>query len=79
MYNWDTLAMVEKIQTLKQPYQGNAVQWLQAYISMPIENLEPDLEKFLGGLSPFVRQRFVSHVITVLDDAVRFFGRQVIT
>jgi hypothetical protein len=79
MYNWDTLAMVERIQTLRQPYQGNAVQWLQAYMRRPIDNLEPDLEKFLGGLSPFVRERFVDHVIIVLDDAVRFFGTEVIT
>lgn len=66
--------MVERIETLRQPYRGNAVQWLQAYISMPIDDLEPDLERFLGGLTPFVRERFVHHVITVLDDAVRFFG-----
>ncbi len=67
-------ALVQRINSLREPYRRNAIAWLETCTKQPLEDVPVDLMAFLENLSPSVRDRFVLHTRLVLDDAVRFFG-----
>ncbi|MEW6567178.1 MAG: hypothetical protein AB1449_03250 [Chloroflexota bacterium] len=74
-YRWaQAEALVQRINSLREPYRGNAIAWLEACTKQRIEDVSSDLATFLESLNPTVRDRFVLHTRLILDDAVRFFG-----
>lgn len=66
--------LLERINSLREPYRRNAIAWLEHCTQKPITDVSEDLVIFLDGLSPAVRERFVFSTRLVLDDAVRYFG-----
>ena len=69
-------ALVQRINSLREPYRRNAIAWLEHCTHIQICDLDEDLLRFLEGLSPCVRDRFMYSTRMVLDDAVRHFGRE---
>jgi hypothetical protein len=68
--------MVRQIESLNEPYRGNALHWLEGYLRRPITDLDKDIHQFVGALNPIVRDRFIVHTWLVLEDAVRYFGKR---
>ena len=66
-----------QIQTLPDPYRGNAIEWLQACTQSPLENLEEDIELFLQRLHPTVRDQFIIQTNRLLDTARYYFGAHI--
>jgi hypothetical protein len=74
-YRWTQAeALVERINSLREPYRGNAIAWLERCTHQPLKDVGKDLYLFLDGLNPAVRDRFMYHTRMILDDAIRFFG-----
>jgi hypothetical protein len=74
-YRWSQAeALVERINALREPYRQNAIAWLEQCTQHPLTNVAEDLFRFLDGLNPIVRDRFMFHTRVILDDAVRYFG-----
>ena len=71
---WDTRVVVEQIESLREPYRGNLITWLERFTMEPIQDLDVDLHKFFTRLNPVVREEFVNQTRLLLQDAVRFFG-----
>lgn len=63
-----------QIQTLPDPYRGNAIEWLRACTQSPLENLEEDIEVFLQRLHPRVRDQFILQTHRLLDTARYYFA-----
>jgi hypothetical protein len=63
-----------QIQTLPDPYRGNAIEWLRTCTQSPLENLEEDIELFLQRLHPTVRNQFLIQTHRLLDTAKYYFG-----
>jgi len=63
-----------QIQTLPDPYRGNAIEWLRSCTQTPMENLEEDIDGFLKRLHPRVREQFVMQTRRLLDTASFYFG-----
>ncbi len=71
---WDTRVVVAQIESLREPYRGNFLAWLERFTMEPIGDLDSDLHKFFTRLNPVVREEFVAQTRLLLQDAVRFFG-----
>jgi len=79
VYRWTQAeALVERINSLREPYRGNAIAWLERCTHQPLKDVGKDLYRFLDGLNPAVRERFVYHTRAILDDAIRFFGESAV-
>ena len=63
-----------RIDTLPDPYKGNAIEWLRSCTQSPLENLEEDIESFLQRLHPRVRDQFIIQTSRLLDTATFYFG-----
>ena len=62
------------IESLREPYRQNAIEWLQMYTQHPMRDPCADILRFLSGLSPAMREDFIHHASQVLEEAVRYFG-----
>ena len=62
------------IDSLREPYRQNAIQWLEACTAREINNLDVDLADFFDGLHPETRREYVSSLQVLLRDAVEHFG-----
>jgi hypothetical protein len=69
-------ALVERVNSLREPYRQNAILWLEHCTRQPLRNFRHDLHQFVDGLTPSVRERFVIQTKMVLEDALRYFGEQ---
>lgn len=67
-------SIVGQIQTLPDPYRGNAIEWLKTCTQSPLDNLEEDIEAFLQRLHPRVRDQFIIQTNRLLDTARYYFG-----
>ena len=63
-----------QIETLPDPYRGNAIEWLRSCTQTPLDNLEEDIDHFLLRLHPRVRNQFVMQTRRLLDTAKFYFG-----
>ncbi|TFH32486.1 MAG: hypothetical protein E4G99_12680 [Anaerolineales bacterium] len=63
-----------QIETLLDPYRGNAIEWLRSCTQSPLENIAEDMECFLQRLHPNVRDQFVIQTRRLLDTASFYFG-----
>lgn len=63
-----------RIETLPDPYKGNAIEWLKSCTQSPLENLEDDIDTFLQRLHPRVRDQFITQTSRLLDTARFYFG-----
>jgi hypothetical protein len=63
-----------QIETLPDPYRGNAIEWLRSCTQSPLDDLEEDMERFLARLHPKVRDQFVVQTCRLLDTAKFYFG-----
>jgi len=66
--------LVERVDSLREPYRRNAILWLEHCTRQPLPNFQQDLHQFMEGLTPSVREEFVIQTKMVLEDAVRYFG-----
>lgn len=66
--------LVDRLETLCEPYRQNAISWLQLCTQSPMEDPRAEILHFLTDLNPIVRESFVLHAGRVLDEAVRHFG-----
>jgi hypothetical protein len=66
--------LVDRLDTLCEPYRQNAIAWLQLCTQTPMEDPRAEILHFLSDLNPIVRDSFVLHAGRVLDEAVRHFG-----
>jgi hypothetical protein len=66
--------LVDRLDTLGEPYRQNAISWLQLCTQSPMEDPRAEILHFLTDLNPIVRESFVLHAGRVLDEAVRHFG-----
>lgn len=70
----DVVAILDRITTLEEPYQQNAVEWLGDFTNCCIADLQSDMPLFLGTLKPIVRRNFMRFVCLVLDEAAEHFS-----
>lgn len=76
-YRWAQAEdLVERLNALREPYRRNAIAWLEDSTHHRFANVSEDLFDFLNSLSPALRDGFMCHTRTLLDDAVRFFGEE---
>ena len=73
--DWEAQMLTERITALGEPYRKNTITWLEACTQKPMLDLPTDLRGFLGGLHPIVRESFVLHTRSILDEALVHFGR----
>lgn len=66
--------LVDRLETLCEPYRQNAISWLQLCTQSPMEDPRAEILHFLKDLNPIVRETFVLHTGRVLEEAVRHFG-----
>jgi hypothetical protein len=66
--------LVDRLETLCEPYRSNAISWLQLCTQSPMEDPRVEILCFLSNLNPIVRESFVLHAGRVLEEAVRHFG-----
>ena len=66
--------LVERVDSLREPYRHNAILWLEHCARQPLPDFKRDLHEFIEGLSPSVRERFVIETQLVLEDALRYFA-----
>ena len=67
-------ALVERVNSLREPYRQNAILWLAHCTRQPMTDFQRELHLFINGLTPTVRERFVIQTRMVLEDACRYFG-----
>ena len=76
-YRWAQAEdLVRRLNALREPYRGNAIAWLEHSTHHRFTNVSEDLLDFLDSLSPALRDGFMSHTRTIIDDAIRFFGEE---
>ncbi len=68
--------LVDRIESLQEPYRRNTIAWLESLTQEPISNLPRDIHTFLEGLNPVLREHFILNTWLILDKAVRFFGKE---
>jgi hypothetical protein len=66
--------MVLKIDSLRDPYRGNLLRWLERFTMEPLQELDADLHRFFLQLNPVVREEFASEARRLLEEAARYFG-----
>ena len=70
----DSTQLIDRIDSLPNPYRDNAIEWLEMCTQEPMINLKIDMIRFLGKLHPAVRRQFVVHTGRLLDTAVHYFS-----
>lgn len=71
---WDSQTMVAKIESIREPYRGHLLHWLERFTVQPILELDGDLHRFFLQLNPVVREEFASEARRLLEEAVHHFG-----
>jgi hypothetical protein len=66
--------LTQSINSLREPYRRNAIEWLEACSQRSLQDLSQDLGAFLADLHPIVRESFVAFSRQLFDDARRYFG-----
>jgi hypothetical protein len=67
--------LAAQLDDIREPYRQNAIAWLETCTQRRLTLPRRDLLAFLEELHPFVRADFLRHTGSVLDDAVRHFGK----
>jgi hypothetical protein len=70
----DSTQLIDRIDSLPNPYRENAIEWLEMCTQEPMSDLRLDMTRFLGKLHPAVRRQFVIHTGRLLDTAVHYFS-----
>ena len=74
-YQVGAAAIMERLNALPAPYQGNALDWLRNCTQSPMEDPEHEIDRFLDRLPPSARATFVFHTGKLLETALTSFGR----
>jgi hypothetical protein len=74
-WEWEAQMLAERVAALGEPYRRNTITWLESCTQKPMLDVQADLRGFLVGLHPIVRESFVLHTQSILDEALMYFGR----
>jgi len=74
-WDWEAQMLADRVAALGEPYRKNTITWLESCTQKPMLDLHSDLQGFLVGLNPIVRESFVLHTRWILDEALMHFGR----
>ena len=67
--------IASSLDQLNEPFRRNAIHWLESCVAKPLEDVADDLTKYFRQLKPDMRDRTMSSLEFVLQEAVRKFGR----
>jgi hypothetical protein len=67
--------LVNRIDSLREPYRKNAIEWVERCAEQRISDLPRDIRRVLRKMPPVKREKFYSRTVQVLDDAVQHFSR----
>jgi hypothetical protein len=67
-------ALVDRLDSLREPYRGNAIAWIERCAARRFTDLDQDLGQFLDELNPDLRDEYLLNMNMILDDAVKYFG-----
>ncbi len=70
----DPTQLIDRIDSLPNPYRANAIEWLEMCTQEPMSNLKIDMIRFLEKLQPAVRRQFIIHTSRLLETAVHYFS-----
>ncbi len=70
----DSTQLIDRIDSLPNPYRDNAIEWLEMCTQEPMSDLRTDMVRFLRKLNPAVRRQFVVHTGRLLDTAIHYFS-----
>jgi hypothetical protein len=70
----DAEALVDRLDSLQEPYRGNAIAWIERCAARPFTDLGQDISQFLDELNPDLRDEYLLNMSMILDDAVKYFG-----
>jgi hypothetical protein len=74
-WDWEARMLAERVAALGEPYRKNTITWLESCTQKPMLDVQADLRGFLVALHPIVRESFVLHTQSILDEALTHFGR----
>jgi hypothetical protein len=67
-------ALVDRLDSLREPYRGNAIAWIERCAARTFTDLNEDIGQFLDELNPDLRDEYLLNMSMILDDAVKYFG-----
>ena len=71
----DAGILVDRIDSLREPYRKNAIEWVESCANQAISDLPRDIRRMLRKMPAVRRKAFIDRTVEVLDGAVRHFGR----
>ncbi len=67
-------SLVDRLDSLREPYRGNAIAWIERCAARRFTDLGQDIGQFLDELNPDLRDEYLLNMSMILDDAVKYFG-----
>jgi len=67
-------ALVNRLDSLREPYRGNTIAWIERCAARTFTDLNQDIGRFLDELNPDLRDEYLLNMSMILDDAVKYFG-----
>jgi hypothetical protein len=71
----DAGILVDRIDSLREPYRKNAIEWVESCANQAISDLPRDIRRMLRKMPAVRRKAFFDRTVEVLDGAVQHFGR----
>lgn len=69
-----TEILVQRINSLDPPYRRNFVDWLESFSNERMNDLESGIREFLENQSPHMRGMYLNSLMTLAEEACRYFG-----
>jgi hypothetical protein len=70
----DAEGLVDRLESLREPYRGNAIAWIERCAARTFTDLDHDIDQFLADLNPDLRVEYLLNMSIILDDAIKYFG-----